>query len=257
MSQEPRSGPHGNFGTLQSCLVEGDPEQRARERRIRRRSLIISISLQSVILAALVLVPLFGRPEHIAFANMIPIPPYYHNSGPARHDTAPTPPKHPPKSFFCPTCPTVRIPTNVPTEATPPQDPFVGIPLGNGNDPSHSSWNIAIDDGRRQPAQPTEPRAQTTKRISKGHLEPAMLIYRVEPAYPKLPLQMHREGHVELRAIIATDGTIQSLQVASGDVLFYQSALDAVRQWRYRPTILNGEPVEIDTYVSVIYTLQR
>ena len=62
---------------------------------------------------------------------------------------------------------------------------------------------------------------------------------------------------MELRAIIATDGTIQSLQVVSGDALFLQSALDAVRQWRYHPTILNGQPVEIETYITVIYTLQR
>jgi protein TonB len=89
------------------------------------------------------------------------------------------------------------------------------------------------------------------------HLDPAMLIHRVEPVYPTLPRQLGRGGRVELRAIIATDGTIQSLQVVGGDFLFYQSALDAVRQWRYTPTVLNGQPVEIDTYISVIYTMQR
>jgi protein TonB len=62
---------------------------------------------------------------------------------------------------------------------------------------------------------------------------------------------------VELRAIIATDGTIQSLEVVKGDALFLLSASDAVSQWRYRPTVLNGQPVEIETYITVIYTLQR
>jgi protein TonB len=84
-----------------------------------------------------------------------------------------------------------------------------------------------------------------------------MLIRRVEPVYPALAKQIGRGGHVELRAIIATDGTIQSLQVVGGDPMFYQSALDAVQQWRYRPTVLNGQPVEIDTYITVIYYLQR
>ena len=84
-----------------------------------------------------------------------------------------------------------------------------------------------------------------------------MLIRRVEPVYPPLAWQIHREGRVELRALISTDGTIQSLQVISGDPFFLQSALDAVRQWRYRPTVLNGQPVEIETYITVIYTLQR
>ena len=84
-----------------------------------------------------------------------------------------------------------------------------------------------------------------------------MLIRRVEPIYPALARQIHKEGQVELRAIIATDGTIQSLQVVSGDALFLNSAKDAVTQWRYRPTVLNGLPVEIETYITVIYTLQH
>ena len=84
-----------------------------------------------------------------------------------------------------------------------------------------------------------------------------MLIHRVEPVYPTLARQTRRVGRVELRAIIATDGTIQSLQVISGDPLFYQSAMEAVRQWRYRPTVLKGEPVEIDTFISVIYNMDR
>jgi protein TonB len=62
---------------------------------------------------------------------------------------------------------------------------------------------------------------------------------------------------VELHAIIGTDGSVQSLQVVSGDPLFINSAKDAVLQWRYRPTYLNGQPVEVDTYISVIYTLQQ
>jgi protein TonB len=84
-----------------------------------------------------------------------------------------------------------------------------------------------------------------------------MLIQRVEPIYPALSKQIHREGQVELRAVIATDGTIQSLQVVSGDPLFVRSATDAVSQWRYRPTVLNDQPVEIETYITVIYTLQH
>jgi len=85
----------------------------------------------------------------------------------------------------------------------------------------------------------------------------AMLTHRVEPVYPTLAKQLGRAGRVELRAVIATDGTIQSLQVVSGDPLFYQSAMDAVRQWRYRATVLNGEAVEVDTFITVIYNISR
>lgn len=84
-----------------------------------------------------------------------------------------------------------------------------------------------------------------------------MLTHRVEPQYPPLARQIHREGQVELHAIISTDGSIQSLQVVSGDPLFLRSAIDAVSQWRYRPTFLSGQPVEIETYITVIYTLQH
>jgi len=93
--------------------------------------------------------------------------------------------------------------------------------------------------------------------VVQTQISAAMLIHRVEPVYPILPKQMGRSGRVELRAVIATDGTIQSLQVVSGDPLFYQSAMDAVRQWRYRPTVLNGEPVEVDTFITVIYNIDR
>ena len=84
-----------------------------------------------------------------------------------------------------------------------------------------------------------------------------MLLRRVEPIYPPLARQTRLEGRVELRAIIAADGTIQSLEVLSGHPLFIQSALDAVRQWRYRPTILNGVPFEVETHITVIYTLKH
>jgi periplasmic protein TonB len=84
-----------------------------------------------------------------------------------------------------------------------------------------------------------------------------MLIRRVQPVYPPLAMQIRREGRVELHAIIATDGTIQSLEVVNADPLFIQSALAAVREWRYRPTILDGQPVEVDTQITVIYTLSH
>ena len=88
-------------------------------------------------------------------------------------------------------------------------------------------------------------------------LDPALLIHRVEPVYPPLAKQTHREGRVELRAIIGTDGRIRSLQIVAGDPLFEQSAVEAVQQWRYKPTILNGQPVEIDTSIMVIYSMQH
>ena len=85
----------------------------------------------------------------------------------------------------------------------------------------------------------------------------AQLIHRVEPIYPPLARQIQHEGRVELHAFISSEGRIESLEVISGDPLFIQSALAAVREWRYRPTILNGRPIEVDTRITVIYTLSH
>jgi protein TonB len=84
-----------------------------------------------------------------------------------------------------------------------------------------------------------------------------MLLERIEPVYPVLAKQTRREGRVELRAIISADGRIESLEMVSGDALFEQSAMDAVLRWRYRPTYLNGQAVKVDTFITVIYTMQR
>jgi len=60
-----------------------------------------------------------------------------------------------------------------------------------------------------------------------------------------------------MRALISAEGTIESLQVLSGDPGFYESAMSAVRQWKYRPTYLNGQPVEVETIITVVYTLNQ
>ena len=85
----------------------------------------------------------------------------------------------------------------------------------------------------------------------------AQLISRIEPRYPPLAIQTKTEGTVYLHAIISRDGRITSLDVISGHPLLVQAALEAVRQWRYRPTMLNGEPVEVETSITVIFKLQR
>jgi periplasmic protein TonB len=257
MSLDPESVPRRNVGSLQSCLVEGDPEQRARERRVRRKALLTSVLAQASLLAALILVPLFGKPAHLVMAITTPVPPYHRVA--AR--TAATPRPQEGIRRVCLVCfdprPAPLTPPSHP-ESSGPQDPLSnsrldGIPIDTC--PSSGCIDIGRAEGPRPPSA-TDPRPEK-KRLVETHIDPAMLIHRVEPMYPTLARQIGRGGRVELRAVIATDGTIQSLQVVSGDPLFYQSAMDAVRQWRYRPTVLNGEPVEIDTFITVIYNMDR
>lgn len=91
-------------------------------------------------------------------------------------------------------------------------------------------------------------------RVSQG-VSVGRLINKREPVYPQLARSARVQGQVVLTAIISKDGTIQDLRVLSGHPLLIQAALDAVRQWQYKPFLLNGEPVEVETTVTVIFTL--
>ena len=88
-----------------------------------------------------------------------------------------------------------------------------------------------------------------------GRVKMAQLIHRVEPRYPPLARQMRVSGVVELIGIIATDGRIRELKLLGGNPLLAPAALEAVRQWIYEPTLLNGEPVELIATISVIFRL--
>jgi periplasmic protein TonB len=94
------------------------------------------------------------------------------------------------------------------------------------------------------------------QKIIVSHLDEGMLIRRVQPIYPNIAKTAHVQGSVELSALINTRGEIEGLQVISGSPLLVQAALDAVRQWRYRPYILNGSPIAVQTQVTVNFSLQ-
>jgi periplasmic protein TonB len=256
MGLESRQVSGQGLGSLQVCLLEGDPEQRRRELRVRRRALIISIAAESVVLGALVLTPLLGKPARIALANVVPLPPYYSHPE-ARHPGDPARPHPIPPRNICRFCAPTQIPRTIAMRDSEQPDDVSDAPdLGGPQIPGA----IPIPDGREgvRPPQPPPPaRPDAPQVVHTAHIDPALLTHRVEPVYPTLAKQIGRSGRVELRAIIATDGTIQSLQVVNGDPLFYPSAMDAVRQWRYTPTVLNGQAVEVDTYITVIYNLTR
>jgi protein TonB len=105
---------------------------------------------------------------------------------------------------------------------------------------------------------PPPPPKSTPKRITVGgNVQSAHLVNKVQPGYPPLARQTRISGTVKLHAIIGKDGTVRELQVVSGHPLLVQSALDAVRQWRYQPTLLNGDPVEVDTEIDVVFSLAQ
>jgi len=258
MASGPGSQDRSTF--LNACLLEGDSELERRARRGKRRAILISILLQILVVTVLLLVPFLGKGENIAGRVIVPTVPYSSGSHPHRSaDQHPTPPHH-----VCSFCQQPnRIPTGI---VTRDQTPAPKAADGDTDDSDVARYTIGdlirgvpFPESTHTPRPPDEQQSSTKpvrQRISAG-VQAAMLIRRVEPVYPYLAIVTHREGRVELHAIISTDGSIQSLEVISGDALLIQSALAAVREWRYRPTILNGQPVEVDTHITVIYTLSR
>ena len=82
------------------------------------------------------------------------------------------------------------------------------------------------------------------------------LIRRVEPDYPRIAIITRLSGTVVLRATIGTDGEVRGIEVLSGNPILAEAARAAVRQWRYRPTLLDGQPVEVETQITVNFVLQ-
>jgi len=254
--EAPRVSESG-FGSLQNCLVEGDPQSEKRARRIKRRAVALSIALQTIALTALVLFPLLSKGERITLPNITPIPPFpsigHHKSATAlRPHTAQTPQP-------CHICPPHSI-SNVVLMHDRGSDQVADDADGNVipglSDAPGVSGSLYSSNARPVAPTPDPPAQKQRYKISELQ-QMAQLILRVEPSYPPLAIQIRREGRVELHAIIGTDGSVKSLEVLSGDPFFIQSALSAVRQWRYRPTILNGQSIEVDTHITVIYTLNH
>jgi protein TonB len=239
---------------LNGCLVDGDVEQQRRERKIRRRALAISISLQAIALAMILLMPLLAKPTPISVKDFVPLPPYYSPRQQPRPTV--TPPTHPhvrPTGFFAPT----HIPQNINMNPQPPEPVSETVPFEGAGISILGA--IPIVDGRvsTQPPPPAQPQAKTPKVVHFSHIDASRLVSRVEPIYPVLAKQIGRSGKVELHAMIDEDGTVQSLEAVGGDPMFFASAMQAVRQWRYTPTMLNGQAVKVDTYITVIYNMTR
>lgn len=225
------------------------------DRRRKRATQTGSFIVQTIILGILIILPLW-------FVDILPV------QSLATFLVAPPPPPPPPP----PAAPTVkatrvsevvngelRAPSKIPEkvkmikeEEAPP--PSSGGVIGGvvGGVPGGSIGGVlgSIISNTRTSGPPPAAAVPKRLRISSGISE-GMLTHRVEPVYPTIAQRAHIGGTVELRALIAKDGTIQNLQLISGHPLLVPAAMDAVKEWRYRPYILNGEPLEVETTVIV------
>ncbi|MGD0416064.1 MAG: energy transducer TonB [Terriglobales bacterium] len=144
-----------------------------------------------------------------------------------------------------------QIATSDDSDSVPAAPDFSSIGTGPGRGPGDGVPH-SIGDGIPLviPARPA-----VVKPLLVSHLAEANLLHKVQPSYPTLARQAHVQGTVELRAIISKAGTIENLVVVRGHPMLAPAAIDAVRQWRYRPYLLNNEPIEVETEITVNFVL--
>ncbi len=108
------------------------------------------------------------------------------------------------------------------------------------------------------PDPPTPPPQSPSKRIRlRGAVQQAKLIEQSRPLYPSEAKELGLQGTVELQAVIGKDGRIKNVELVSGECLLAEAAMEAVRKWRYTPTLLVGQPVEVVTTIQVVFNLRR
>jgi len=224
-------------------------------------TIIISTIFQALILIVLVLIPLIytqALPKAMLTTLLVAPPP---------------PPPPPPPPAAAPTIikPVARLlnqgvltqPKAIPKQVAvfkeaelPPEavggGVAGGIDLGGGG----ILGGLGGASGAAPPPPPPPPPPKPTAPIKVGgNVQEAMVIARPNPVYPPLARQARIQGNVVLHAIIDKEGKVSELQVVSGHPLLVQSALEAVKNWRYRPTLLNGDAVEVDTTITVSFVL--
>ena len=152
-----------------------------------------------------------------------------------------------------PTAPAIVVKSTSPAKKTqaPPEDaaPQVPSPLGVAQDSEKHISNLMASTPVNLPKQ-----AVSTLKISQG-VSQGLLIKRVQPRYPQNALSMRVQGTVQMDATIDKEGNVKNLKVLSGDPVLARAASDAVHQWRYKPYYLDGEPVEIQTQITVNFKL--
>ena len=218
-----------------------------------------SFSVQALAVSILFLLPIIyteGLPSPLTTRIVLPVPP-------------PAPPAPPPQTHQ-----TIPVTSNISSrgevieppavprgvspideQVTPPPVDLAGFEVAGGTGDSRAQNPVLNSLGNGLDHTVLPPPSIEIHQRPISHMMEGNLIYRIQPEYPALARQVRVQGTVVLRAVISREGTIENLQVLSGHPLLVKAAMEAVRQWRYRPYVLNGEPVEVETQVTVNFIL--
>jgi periplasmic protein TonB len=238
-------------------LLETSWAQRSR----RSRATLTSFGLEVFAISLLLLIPLWktvGLPSVRAISTPIslgqPMPlaprPFVHSSSGSSSASTINISNISNRRFMQPS----RIPTTISPGGDDPAPDPIGTGIGSSGPPGPGlPIGIAGGEGPMPVAPPSPKPVAHTFRTS-SILEGSIL-RRVQPLYPSLARSARIQGSVVLAAVISKAGAIENLRVLSGHPLLVPAAIDAVSQWRYRPYILNHEPVEVETQITVNFTL--
>jgi len=223
--------------------------------RIHTRSrgwMIAASAFNGSILLALVLIPLM-YPEalpRIAMAFLMEAPP------------APTTPPTPPVRAEHVNLVRTEMPGGqIFAPRTIPPNPYIAerqealpeVNVASMDDGSGPAANNLFANQNQRPVVREQVRGPV--RIS-GMVVEGLLLHKTMPIYPPIAVASRTQGTVILQATISRNGSIENLHVAGGPAMLQQAVMDAVRSWRYRPYLLNGEPVEVETTVNLVFKLQ-
>jgi protein TonB len=128
-----------------------------------------------------------------------------------------------------------------------------GVPFGTGMQAPIAP--PPAEPVHREP--PPEPKPALVRIVPGGNVKQPELVQYVKPTYPPLARQARVQGAVRIEAVLSREGEVTSMRLASGPPLLVQAAMDAVRRWRYRPTLLNGSPVQVAMVIDVNFTLSQ
>jgi len=226
--------------------------------RIRTRSrgwMFASFAFNASILTALVLIPiLYPQALPRAFISRLmiltaPSAPEQPRPHPRPMNAVVVKPEMRLGQFFAPR----YIPAQIVMVDRPEVLPEVNVTTW-GDDPTGAGNSLSLFRG--QPVRPVVRPDPTTRVRIPSTVVAGLLLQKSLPVYPPIARATGTQGTVALAATISRTGTIENLRVVSGPMMLQQAALDAVKSWRYRPDLLGGAPVEVETTINVVFTLQ-
>jgi protein TonB len=233
-------------------------ESASTNRSRRAWTTVVSFGVQALAVGGLLTLPFWYTQSLPQLRSMIePIAPPSARSSDAQHQRATSSSANDTRGKLLVTPPNIPNVIEIPNETAVPPAPDLpagyGVSLGADGRGSLNPVFGSIGDGTNPIVLPPPP--PVARQVRPSHMMEGNLIYRVQPVYPALARQARIQGTVLLRAVISREGTIENLQVVSGPPMLVPAAIDAVRQWRYRPYFLNDRAVEVETQVTVKFVL--